>query len=155
MTTPNPPNISIPALHDALTREVLAHFNGIAVTAPIVLFDDADGTFNRFCHCERCKTLQQFLFFHRAAHARLPAAHATPPAADADSDASIASTLRRATPPLAAAATPPDGDSDSGIDGYPDGDEHIPNAGVVNSSDSSAAESDGSSSERHHRARRH
>jgi len=160
MTTPNPPNINVPSLHDALAREVLAHFNGTAIAAPTVLFDDRDGTFSQFCHCERCKTLQQFLFLHRAAPvlASLPLPQ-LPPADAGDSDASTASTLHRSTPPLAAAAaaatTPPDSDNDeglawcsdsSGIGDYPDGDEHIPDESIVNSSDSSAAGSDSSSS---------
>jgi len=156
MAAPTPPNDSINALHAALTREVLAHFNGNAVAAPIVLFDDADGTFGQFCRCERCKTLQQFLLLPRAA----PALGAgDDPAAGAESDASIASTVIRVAPPLAAASSSPpppaptaassssaqpDGDndeesllawrSDSDTGDYPDGDGHAPDASIVNSS---------------------
>jgi hypothetical protein len=51
---------------DALSTEVLAHFNHTALRPPMQLFDD-DGTFRDggFCRCACCVTLQQFLLSHR------------------------------------------------------------------------------------------
>jgi len=145
----------------SITREVLLrHLDGAPPQRSFDLLPDDDGLFRSFPSTPESRAAQQFLLALRQ-HADL--LYAAAAAAGAESDASIASTVIRVAPPLAAASSSPpppaptaatlaassfsaqpDGDndeesllawrSDSDTGDYPDGDEHAPDAGIVNSS---------------------
>lgn len=81
------------AIIRALEGDIRQQFTaGAAVKRPPPLFPDAHGTFNGFCPCDLCCTLQQLLFAHRAQHKMsnraAPAATTAAVAAVADDDAS-------------------------------------------------------------------